>query len=74
MKHDFRKERLQELLSQKRHKVVVRTAKAPTTCFMALVRCCVQGEWKLAATYFNVTMNHIWTTIVNPKVGANRKN
>jgi hypothetical protein len=74
MKHDSRKERLQELLSQKRRKVVVRTAKAHTTSFMASVRCCAKGEWKLAATYFTSSMNLLWTTIVNPNAGANRKN
>ncbi len=73
MAHDYRKEQLQELLSQKRHSVAVRAAKAHTTCFMASVRCCVQGEWKLAATYFTSSMNLIWTTIVNPNAGANRK-
>ncbi len=68
-----RKERLQSLLSQKRHKVALRSANAPASCFMASMCCCVHGEWKLAATYFTSAMNLIWTTIVNPKAGANRK-
>ncbi|MAI67618.1 MAG: hypothetical protein CMJ26_07055 [Phycisphaerae bacterium] len=74
MKHDSQNERLQRLLSQKKHKVAVRSANAPAACFMASLRCCAHGEWKLAAKYLTSTMNLIWTTIVHPKEGANRKN
>ena len=73
MAHESRKERLQTLLSKKRHTAAVHSKKAPVTCFMASVRCCASGEWKLAATYFTRSMNLIWTTIVNPNAGANRK-
>jgi hypothetical protein len=73
MEHKTRKERLERLLSKKRHKAAVSTAKAPFSCFMASVRCCSAGEWKTAATYFTTTMNLIWTNIVNPNTGANRK-
>jgi hypothetical protein len=70
---ELRKERLESLLSTKRHKVAVRTVITPRSCFMASARCCAKGEWKLAATYFTTSMNHFWTTIVNPTEGANRK-
>jgi len=73
MAHESRKERLQSLLSQKRHKVAVRRAKTPMSGFMASFNCCTKGEWNLAATYFTTSMNLIWTTIVNPNAGANRK-
>ena len=74
MTHESRKESLKRLLSKKRHKAAVSTAKAPFSGFMASMRCCTTGEWKTAATYFTTTMNLIWTNIVNPKAGANRKN
>ena len=51
----------------------VSNAKAPFSCFMASMHCCTTGEWKTAATYFATTMNLIWTNIVNPNAGANRK-
>ena len=73
MTHETRKERLESLLSQKRHKVTVRSTNSPTGCFTASVRCCARGEWSLAVTYFTSSMNLIWTTIVNPNAGANRK-
>ncbi|MBC8201527.1 MAG: hypothetical protein H8E86_05715 [Planctomycetes bacterium] len=73
MKHESRKESLDRLLSRKRHQAAVSTAKTPFSCFMASMRCCKTGEWKTAATYFTTTMNLIWTNIVNPKAGANRK-
>ncbi|MBT5365593.1 MAG: hypothetical protein HOI88_01175 [Phycisphaerae bacterium] len=74
MKQETRKEMLQNLLSHKSHKVAVRTAKTPSSCFMASYRCCTKGEWKQAATQFTSAMNLIWTSIVNPIAGANRKN
>ena len=73
MAHESRKETLERLLSQKRRKAAVSSAKMPFSCFMASLRCCSTGEWKTAATYFATTMNLIWTNIVNPNAGANRK-
>jgi len=74
MTHYSRKEKFESALSKKQHVVTVRTSQTPLQALAEAYRNCCQGNWKKATTNLCAAMNICLTTIVHPRVGANRKN
>ena len=73
MKHISRKERFESALSRKRQNVAVRATNSSLQLLIEACRCCLHGNWKAATTNFTTAMNTVFTGIVHPKAGANRK-
>jgi hypothetical protein len=73
MAYDSRKDTLKSALSTKGQRVSVRALKTPLQVLVSSGRYCLHGNWNAAATSFRTAMNMIWTLIVHPITGANRK-
>jgi len=73
MTHNLRNENLDRALSAKKQRVIARSSKTPLQLLFDACRSCLRGNWKAAKTNFSTATSMVWTLIVNPNAGANRK-
>lgn len=78
MSHNSRKTNVDQLLINRRQKVVARVVATPSRQLLNECRHCLRalyaGHWFMAFTQFTNAIKTLCTCIVNPKAGANRKN